>query len=231
MVINGWQDVQDEVLRRLQARIWKPGELLPNEADLAAEFGCARTTVNRALQVIADEGLLERRRRGGTRVLVHPTRRATFNISLIRREIEQQGYAYGYRLLSQRHERPPAALRERMQLQPGIRIPHLKALHSADGEAFVLEDRWINVSVVPEAAHIDFRQQSANQWLVENIPFCGGNLALSATHATNVEADLLAVDTGTALFTAERHTRNSAQVTITNVRLLYAPGYQMQLEL
>ena len=86
-----------EVLRRLNTRIWKPGDLLPHEAELATEFGCARSTVNRALQAIAEEGLVERRRRGGTRVVIRPERKATFNIPVIRTQIENRGHTYGYR--------------------------------------------------------------------------------------------------------------------------------------
>ena len=63
---NSWQSVQEEVLARIHSRQWKPGDLIPNEADLAQEFGCARATVNRALQNLADEGLLDRRRKAGT---------------------------------------------------------------------------------------------------------------------------------------------------------------------
>ena len=51
-----WQSVQKEVLRRIHAREWKPGDLIPNEAELAKEFGCARPTVNRALRTLAEGG-------------------------------------------------------------------------------------------------------------------------------------------------------------------------------
>ena len=38
----GWQEVQTEALRRIQAREWPPGGLIPGEVALAREFGCAR---------------------------------------------------------------------------------------------------------------------------------------------------------------------------------------------
>jgi GntR family histidine utilization transcriptional repressor len=43
-------------MRRIADGDWKPGELIPGEVDLADEFGCARATVNRALQDLADAG-------------------------------------------------------------------------------------------------------------------------------------------------------------------------------
>lgn len=229
--INGWQDVQAEVQRRLRERIWKPGELLPSEADLAVEFGCARTTVNRALQAIAEEGLLERRRRGGTRVVVNPEHRATFSIPIIRQEIEQLQREYAYRLLRRRQQRASRVVRERLQLEADTSIVSLRALHMADGEPYVLEKRWIDLSVVPAAAAADFTRQSPNEWLVEHVPFSGGDLILSAQAASEEDAAVLACASGEAVFVAERRTRNTQGATITVVQLVYAPGYRMTIDL
>ncbi|MGQ7846104.1 GntR family transcriptional regulator [Granulosicoccus sp. 3-233] len=229
--INGWQDVQTEVLRRLHDRFWKPGDLLPSEADLAAEFGCARTTVNRALQAIAEEGLLERRRRGGTRVVINPERRATFNIPVIRLEIEQLQCEYGYQLLKRRQQRPSKAVQERMQVEADARIVFLRALHTADGKPYVVENRWIDLAVVPAAADADFNVQSPNEWLVEHVPFSGGDLVLSAQSASEEDAGALGCEKHAAVFMAERRTRNTQDATITVVRLVYAPGYRMAIDL
>ena len=57
---NSWESVKAEAMRRITERIWRPGELIPNEEDLASEFGCARATVNRAMQELAEAGLVER---------------------------------------------------------------------------------------------------------------------------------------------------------------------------
>ena len=88
---RNWQSVQEEGLRRIHARVWKPGDLIPNEVDLALEFGCARTTVNRALRSLAESGLLDRRRKAGTRVAAQPVAKATLDITVIRMEVEGRG--------------------------------------------------------------------------------------------------------------------------------------------
>ena len=230
-LINGWMDVQTEVLHRLHTRVWKPGELLPSEADLAAEFGCARTTVNRALQAIAEKGLVERRRRGGTRVVVHPERKATFSIPVIRQQVEQQGHTYGYQLLSRRMARPDRSIQEKMHLPEGVKVLFTRAVHTANDRPFVLEKRWIDLSVVPAAAKADFTSQSPNEWLVENVPFSGGDLVLGASNASDTEAQVLKCQPQAALFSAERTTRNTQGATITFVQLVYAPGYRMTIDL
>ena len=81
---NSWQKVHNIILNNIQKRKWKPGDLIPNEVDLAMELGCARTTVNRALRAIADAGIVERKRKAGTRVRVIPITKAIFKIPIIR---------------------------------------------------------------------------------------------------------------------------------------------------
>ncbi|MFK7857647.1 MAG: GntR family transcriptional regulator [Granulosicoccus sp.] len=228
--INTWQGVYAEVMRRLNVRIWKPGDLLPNEAALAGEFSCARSTVNRALQAVADEGFIERRRRGGTRVIVHPERKATFSIPVIRSQIEAKGCAYDYRLLNRRRMRPPKAVREAMEVDGQVKLLHIRALHKANKLGFVLENRWVNLQTLPTAAAIDFHTQSPNEWLLENVPVNDGLLMVSANAADSQEADALGCEVGEALVVEERLTRNAAGDSITWVRLIYAPGYQMNIK-
>ncbi|WP_299738489.1 GntR family transcriptional regulator [uncultured Roseobacter sp.] len=228
-VFNSWQAVRDEVLRRLQARIWRPGEMIPNEADLADELGCARVTVNRALRALSDAGLLERRRKAGTRVALHPVRRATLEIPMIRRQIEQAGHAYGYHLISAGRAVPDAALQTYMRARSDAFL-QVHAVHLQEGVPFVAEDRWINLETVPAAASQDFSQVSANEWLLQHAPFSRGDITFAAENASAETADLLQTQVGAAVFVTERTTWFEAR-SVTFVRLSFAPGYRMQTEI
>lgn len=220
---KGWQAIQDEVLRRIHARDWPPGHVIPGEVDLAREFGCARATVNRALRALAEAGLLERRRKAGTRVALHPVSRATVDIPVIRREIEDRGCAYDYTLLERAVAVPPAVPRASLGPDPAL---HVTALHRADGAPYVVEDRWISLATVPDASDAPFDRVSANEWLLANAPFTHGDIAFSAEAATDHQADLLTTAPGTPVFAISRITWDHARA-ITVVRLTYAPGYSI----
>ncbi|WP_245769649.1 winged helix-turn-helix domain-containing protein [Streptomyces indicus] len=67
-----YQDVANELRARLKKGVYRVGQQLPPQRQLADEFGVARDTVVRVLHELAEEGLIESRRGSGTRVRAHP---------------------------------------------------------------------------------------------------------------------------------------------------------------
>lgn len=222
----GWQAIRDEALRRIRTGQWPLGAQIPNEADLATEFGCARATVNRALRDLADAGVLERRRKGGTRVAPTPLRKATLEIPVIQREVEGRGGRYGYALIARDLCPPPRGVSERMGLAADMALLHLRALHLCDDAPHVYEDRWVNPHAVPAILQVDFGHVSANAWLVRNVPYTRGALALGAMGADEAVSAALQCPPGSAVFTMERLTWMGA-APITLVTQHYAPGYRL----
>ncbi len=223
--MTGWEDVRAEVLRRIRARDWAPGALIPGEEALAVEFGVARATVNRALRDLAGAGLLERRRKAGTRVALLPVRRATLEIAVIRREVEARGQVYAHHLLAMDHAVPPVPVAGQLGWKPEATKLYLETLHLADGKPHAFEARWLEPAVLPDPRP-DFAAISANEWLVTHVAYAIGDIAFCAQAADARGAEVLGVPLGAAVFVTER-TTFSALGAITFVRLVHAPGYRL----
>lgn len=220
-----WQSLRAEALRRIRDREWLPGDLIPHEAELALEFGCARATVNRALRDLADSGYLERKRKGGTRVSLTPVRKATFEISIIRQDVEGRGQDYTYKLLSDTLvPAVPASVRAALHLAGTVPMRHIRALHMANGKPFCLEQRWLNPAII--APEQQFDTISANEWLVRNLPLSRGEFCLYAIPADAELAALMDCEAGAALFSIDRTTFSDTQP-ITAVTLTYRSGFRM----
>lgn len=224
------QNIANEVRRRIIERQWRQGDRIPDEADLAIEFDVARATVNKALQLLAGEGLLDRRRRAGTRVAIDPVRKATFTISIVREQVEQAGMAYGYRVVAQRRSPIPAEIATRLGLPEGEVLVHMRAVHYGDGKPFQLEDRWIDPRAAPGLEKADFWQLNANEWLVRNAPYLRAELTFSAENADRRDARLLQTRPGQALLILYRTTWNDLGP-ITTVRVAFQPGHLIGSEL
>lgn len=221
-----FRDVKAEIRKRITDRTWGPGALLPGEVDLAAEFQVARATVNRAMRELTEEGLLERRRKAGTRVRPSPLRAARFAIPLVRAEIEATGARYGYRLLSRAEQPAPGWLAPVLSVRAGAPVLHLTCLHLAGAAPFQHEDRWISLAALPAAAREDFRLSGPNEWLIGAVPFSEVEISFLATAAAGEVAETLAMDAGEPVFTVERTTWWQGQA-LTHVRLSFARGHRM----
>lgn len=224
--MRGWEDIRAEVLRRIQVRQWPLGAMIPNEEDLATEFGVARATVNRALRELAALGVLERKRKAGTRVAALPVRKATLDIPVIRQEVEAMGQAHSFQVLKQAFMSPTVPVASRLGLGQGVRLLFLETLHLAGGRPFAHEVRWLNSDILPRPLP-DFQTLSANEWLVAHVAYVTGDIAFAAEGANAREAAVLGVAPGAALLITERTTW-TADSPITFVRLAHAPGYRVQ---
>jgi GntR family histidine utilization transcriptional repressor len=226
---NSFRAIRAELEMRISKRLWLPGETIPGEEALAAEFGAARATVNRALQELARAGLVERKRKSGTRVALHPVREARFVIPLVRAEIEASGSTYTYSLLGRAERDMPDAVALRLGVAAGTRGLHVTCLHHADGMAYQYEDRWINLDTVPAAGAERFETVGPNEWLVSNAPFSQARFSFRAAITDPLEAGLLGLESGSAVFVAERVTWLSGR-SITFVRMVHPPSHAMVMD-
>ena len=214
--------IKHHVLGRVRDGTWPPGSLIPRERDLAEAFGCARMTVHRALRELADDGVVERRRRSGTRVALQTSRSALLEIPRVDHEIESHGAAYRYRRLSRRIRRPSDTVAGHLGIVDTAEALRLVCLHFASDVPFQLEERWINLDVVPDARAETFIETPPNVWLLERRPWSEVEHVISASAASARDAARLGIEAGDALLAVERRTWLDARV-ITWVRMLH-PG-------
>ncbi len=222
----GFRSIKTDLRARIEGGEWGQGGLMPTEAELAVVYGTARATVNRALRELSEEGLIDRRRRAGTRVLTAPRRQARFTIPVVRDEIEATGAAYRYMLMSKVERGAPDWLRARMGLAAGARAVHLRCLHSGGPVPFQLEDRWISLDALPGAQRADFTAKGPTEWLVATVPYSEVEVSFMAVEADAATGRALGCGEGAALFAAQRTTWWQGQA-ITHVRLTFRQGYRM----
>ncbi|MEX0286448.1 MAG: GntR family transcriptional regulator [Paracoccaceae bacterium] len=226
----GWQDVRDEALRRIQAREWPPGDPIPNEADLADELGCARGTVNRALRDLAEAGWLDRRRKAGTRVRAAPSRRAQLAIPLIRQEVEARGQTFAHTVIARKTASMPARERALLGTLPEDPAQHVQTLYLADGQPYAFEDRWVHLPGTPGFAEASLDTLSPNEWLVQHAPFSRGTLDYGAALAPDYAAAHLNCPSDAPVMVLDRCTFGP-ETAVTAVRVIYAPGYRLRMQI
>jgi GntR family histidine utilization transcriptional repressor len=227
---NSHRLIQDVLLKRIHSGEWQPGSLIPTEVLLADEFGCARTTVNRALRQLATDGLVIRKRNSGTRVALTPIRKATLEIPIIRHDVEKRGHTYGHLILKSEQLPPPLWVQVRTNIGSDIEMLHLQTLHLSDSHPYMFEDRWVNLQEVPAIAAAPLDEISPNEWLVRKVPYSRGKISFSACLANAETAKILEITPGSAIFLVERSTWMN-EVPITTLKMYYPESFKLTTEL
>jgi GntR family transcriptional regulator len=63
--------VREQLVERIRSGVWKPGQLIPSEFEIAAEFGVSQGTARKAISALAAERLVMRQQGRGTFVVEH----------------------------------------------------------------------------------------------------------------------------------------------------------------
>ncbi|MBN9056668.1 MAG: UTRA domain-containing protein [Rhizobiales bacterium] len=227
---SSFRAIKDEITQRIGDRRWQPGSLIPGEETLAAEFGAARATVNRALQELARAGLIERKRKVGTRVALNPIREARFSIPLVAQEVAATGATYRYHLIFREKRKASADDAERLGIEAGGLVLHLRCLHFSDERPYQFEDRLINPEIAPRVLEENFDTQGPNEWLVAAAPFSRAEFTFLAGLPSEEEARFLEVDPQAPVFIGERRTWLLTQP-ITAVRMVHPQTHRLRTTL
>ena len=126
----------------------QPGDRLPSEAELCDQFGVSRMTARHAVQLIAREGLIERRRGAGTFVRTQPVLRQlgsplSFSENMRARDMEPSSQSLSSELRAASEDEARA-----LRLDGGADIYVLERLRLADATPMAIE----RVAMRPELA-------------------------------------------------------------------------------
>lgn len=211
-----------DIERRILSGAWPPGHRVPSEHELTERYGCSRMTVSKVLTQLAQAGLVSRRRKAGTFVTRPHSQAAVLEIQDIPAEVAASGLPYRFEII--RRRRRAAGPIDRERLGPSVRgeILDITCRHLAGAQVFCVEERAINLAVVPEAGDEPFEVTPPGSWLIERVPWTEAEHRIRAVGADATVATALQLKPGTPCLVVERRTWRAKQP-VTYVRLTY-PG-------
>jgi GntR family histidine utilization transcriptional repressor len=214
------QRIVNEIEGKILSGEWAPGDRIPFELELAAQYNCSRMTVNKAMTQLARSGLIERRKKSGSFVTQPHAQSAVLEIHDIKSEVESLGKPYRYELSSRIKRKANAEDRTHLALPATGQVIAIVGLHYAGERVFCLEERLINLSVVPEAADEAFDRIAPGAWLLQQVPWSAAEHRIRAMAAEENVAAALAIPVGSACLVVERRTSMNGAF-VTHVRLTY----------
>jgi GntR family histidine utilization transcriptional repressor len=207
---------------------WRPGELMPSEAELVHQFGVSRMTVNRALREMRAEGLIDRVQGVGTFAAQLHRVSSTLTIRNLQEEIEERGHRHHAQVHVKRKEAAQAALAQQLGLRAGAPVFHTLIVHFDNGVPLQCEDRYVNPAAAPDYLKVDFSTTTPTRYLLEVAPLWEAQYTIEASAPTEQEARLLGIARTEPCLVLVRRTV-SRGVPITIARLVH-PGSRYQLQ-
>ena len=181
----------EQALRERIATL-RPGERLPSDAELCAEFGVSRMTARNAMQRLAEDGLIAREPGRGSFVAEPPAHRRANRLMTFTQEMLRAGRVPSSRVLTRVIR--PSSTAEAASLGIPSRQPvvHLRRLRLADGEPIALE----SAVLIGACANAVMTADLVNGSLHETLGRAGfvlrrGTGTISAAAATAEDARLL----------------------------------------
>jgi len=197
------------------------GTAIPSERQLSADLGVSRLTLRAALDDLAREGYLVRRRGSGTYVQ-QPKISQELTITSFSDDMRRRGMVPGSRTLSMTTTHAGARLGRFLNVSPSEEIVVVKRLRLADGETMAIETLHIPESLVPgltpKALTGSFYELLRDRY---GVVIAGGTQAIEPTVTNEEESAALGVPLHSPAFLFERTSRDEAGRTIEFVQSVY----------
>jgi GntR family transcriptional regulator len=209
-------------------------DYLPSEEETAQAFGVSRITSKRALNELANEGLVVRERGRGTRVIhKDPTAPQVTNIEGMLENIMAMGLETEATLLEFDYVKPTDRVVEALECSPDSRVQRAVRLRSHEGQAFSHL-----LTFVPEPVANSYTQDDLASIpllvLLERggIVISRAEQTLTATLADANVAPLLNLDIGAPLLRIRRIVYDQNNQPVEFITGLYRPDrYQYRMNL
>ncbi len=223
-----YEKVKQAISEKIAAGVWRPHDRIPSEAELVAQFGFSRMTINRALRELTDEGVLVRLQGVGTFVAEPKGQSALFEIRSIADEIAARNHQHHCEVLVLEETQASAEQAIELNVTEGTRIFHSVMVHYENDIPVQIEDRCVNAERIPDYLSQDYTQTTPHAYLSLVAPLTEGEHIVEAVRATPQECELLRIKEHDPCLLIRRRTWSSSQI-VSHAKLLF-PGNRYRLQ-
>lgn len=158
----------EEIARYLRTLVAdaKPGDRLPSDAELCERFSVSRMTARHAVEVLANENLIVRRRGQGTFVASRRVPRLLGSPLSFTESMRRRGLTATSRVLTRAFASPSAEDVEALRIDPGRIVLVVERLRLADGIPMAIERAVIHPEVavhLPDDPHMPSLHEAFEQ--------------------------------------------------------------------
>lgn len=202
-----YRQIKVLITQDLQSGVWKPGEMIPSEFELAERFKASQGTVRKAIDELAAENLVVRRQGKGTFVATHTEQTTRYRFLRLAAD-DGSGRGLERRLLECRRMRASAEIAHALELKSGDPVVFVRRLLLDLQRPVVLDEIWLPGRLFKDLSAQRLADYKGPMYALFEAAFGVQMLRaeekIRAVAATPAAAEWLAVAAGAPLLSVER---------------------------
>lgn len=181
-------------------------EFLPPEPALEQQFRVSRTTVRRAIDLLARDGFVLVKQGRGTQVLDQKARQNLNYVTSISETLKQKGYVISSKNMYIDYFPATVSLAESLGVKPGDQLVRIQRIQQAGGVPFAIMRNYLLPERVPGILACVNQFDSLYKFLEEKYKIVIDSVhdGISARSADFAESSMLDVPLGTAILHISR---------------------------
>lgn len=212
-----YAQVKALMTRRIASGEWKPGDMIPNEFQLAAEYNVSQGTVRKALFALEAARLIVRRQGRGTYVAQHTREFTLFHffrfVGLDDKRLEPWSLALGQKTVN-----ATLAIGRELGVKKGTALHMISRVRTLNSVLSITEKIYVPVAMMPKLAVTAGEQMVDEMYMIYQeqygITIAHASERLAAVAATTEDARLLEIEPGMPLLEVKRVARDVANVAV-----------------
>lgn len=144
-----YQLVYENIRQGITGGRYAIGDKLPSEAELQEMYQVSRTTVRKALEMLANDGFVRIRQGKGTQVIDHTIKQSYNKMNSFTETLRSMGYSVSLKNLSISRVRADYALAKYLEVEVGTELACIQRIPLADGHPAAIITNYIPYDRVP----------------------------------------------------------------------------------
>lgn len=188
-----YEELYLKLLHRIESGEFKAGEVIPKEFDLMDEYACSRDTIRKSLQMLSQNGYIQKTKRRGSVVL--DRKRYEFPVSGVVSFKELAGTMKSTIetiVVCCDCVAPDAKMKTAMNLSDTDKVWMIERVRRFDGERIILDLDFLNASIIPGITK-EIAENSLYEYIEQTLGLKIGyaNKEITCQHVSENDLNLL----------------------------------------
>ncbi len=165
-----FEEIKDVIKKQIEDGVYKDGDKIPTEMELAKTFSTSRQTVNKALRDLVLDDIIERFPRSGSFVKTKVSQTSILDLKNIADEIVERGNKYTNKLVSLNIIKANEHIAKILHVVKDQEVYISQMIHYENGVPVRFDTRYIKIYCAKEYINQNFKEITPGEYLRKTCP-------------------------------------------------------------